>query len=69
MNLLDEMAGDLSSPEEGRGEKKEDKPLVPLSNPIAMYGELNPQSKLRRSTSRRRELPKRRGKAADGEEH
>ena len=37
---------DLSSPEEDKGKKKEDKPIVPLSNPIAMYynkdGELNP---------------------------
>ena len=39
VNLLDEIVSDLSSPEE---DKKEDKPIVPLSNPIAMYYELNP---------------------------
>jgi len=39
---LDEIVGDLSSPEEDKGKKKEDKPIIPLSNPIAMYGELNP---------------------------
>ena len=33
---------DLSSPEEDKDKKKEDKPVVPLSNPIAMYYELNP---------------------------
>jgi hypothetical protein len=46
VNLLDEIVGDLSSPEEDKDKKKEDKPIVPLSNPIAMYynkdGELNP---------------------------
>jgi hypothetical protein len=31
---------DLSSPEEDK--KKVDKPIVPLSNPIAMYYRLNP---------------------------
>ena len=43
VNLLDEIVSDLSSPEEDK--KKEDKPIVPLTNPIAMYykdGELNP---------------------------
>jgi hypothetical protein len=45
VNLLDEIMSDLSSPEEDKDKKKEDKPIVPLSNPIAMYykdGELNP---------------------------
>ena len=62
--MLDEIVSDLSSPEEDKGKKKEDKPIVPSSNPIAMYYELNPplemmmehKSKSRRSTSRRRLL-------------
>ena len=37
------LVSDLSSP---KGKKKEDTPIVPLSNPFAMYynkdGELNP---------------------------
>ena len=33
---------EMRSPEEDKGKKKEDKPIVPLSNPIALYGELNP---------------------------
>ena len=40
VNLLDEIVSDLSSPEEDKDTKKEDKqdkPVVPLSNPIAMY--------------------------------
>ena len=66
VNLLDEIVSDLSSPEEDKDKKKEDKPILPLSIPIAMYykdGELNPplemmeQVKIRRSTSRRRLLP------------
>ena len=64
---VNEIGSDLSSPEEDKDKKKEDKqnkPVVPLSNPIAMYYELNPplemmmehKSKSRRSTSRRRLL-------------
>ena len=42
---VNEIGSDLSSPEEDKDKKKEDKqnkPVVPLSNPIAMYYELNP---------------------------
>ena len=37
---VNEIGSDLSSPEEDKDKKKEDKqnkPVVPLSNPIAMY--------------------------------
>ncbi len=41
VNFLDEIMSDLSSSDEDK--KKEEKPIVPLSNPIAMYYELNPR--------------------------